>query len=97
MILDWIIWSLFTYAYATINAVASRAKNSRSIFYNATSTMISASFYMASILFVGNMILKARSLQAVEIAVVLYGVLSMFGAITGQLWAIRFESNRQIR
>lgn len=92
----WAAWSAVTIAFNGINSANSRAKNSRSLTFNACTTFLAAFLYILSILGVGNLLIEARHL-ALAFAVFAYAGLSTAGSVIGHKLSMWFEEKHGIR
>lgn len=79
----WVFWSLASVAFNIANTVNSRAKQSRSWRWNAWSSFVVGILFLASMIGIGNEILK-DSHWVTALAFLVYGLSSALGSVIGQ-------------
>ncbi len=88
-------WVALTFGWNLLNSLNSRAKNSLSLAYNASTTLLTSAMYISSILLVGNELLSARGdIHAVAEAIVGYALASTAGSVVGQEIAVAWLERR---
>jgi hypothetical protein len=94
---DWLVWGVLLVLQNASHTASSRAKNSRSLWYSATTGVFSNGVWFASQFFIVGHLVKAQGHPGrLAMVAFFYVTLTVAGSVCAHWYLLRFEKRRGI-
>jgi membrane protein DedA with SNARE-associated domain len=93
---DWILWAVLLFLQNAAHTATSRARNSKSLWFNTCASTVSNGIWFASQYFIVNQMIQAEGSLEFSLTMVFYMVLTAAGSVWAHWFFMRFEARRGI-